>query len=65
MQVLPRKGKNNHVLNKCLHEILDCTVHSDTTALLYKVLLSLLFPSVRKQFSEEETWKTTCSEKKT
>lgn len=48
MQVLPGKGKNNHVLNKCLHEILDCTVHSDTTALLYKVLLSLLFPSVKE-----------------
>lgn len=60
MQVLPGKGKNNHVFNKCLHEILDCTVHPDTTALSYKVLLSLLFPLVWKRISEAETWKTTC-----
>lgn len=62
--MLPGKGKDNHVLNNCLHEILNCAVHQDAAALLYKVLLSLLFPSAQKQFSEEETWKTTCNEKK-
>lgn len=64
MQVLPGEGKNSHMFKNCLHEILDCIVRPDTTALLYKVLLSLLFSSVWKQSSEEETWKTSCSEKK-
>lgn len=42
MEMLPGKGTNNHVLNK------TCTVHQGTAALFYKVLLSLLFPSVQK-----------------
>ncbi len=57
--MLPGKETNNHEL------IRNCTVHQDTAALSYKVLLSLLFPPGQKQLSEEETWKTSCGSKTT
>lgn len=34
--MLPGKAENNHVLNNCLQELLNCTLHQDITALLYK-----------------------------
>lgn len=58
------KGKEYHGCNKCLEEILDCNVHTDTRTVLCKVLLSLLFLPEWKQFPEEETWKNNLQFKK-
>lgn len=58
---LQRGKKKKKKTSRVYHNIGAFIVHPAGACLFYKVLLSVLFPSEWKQFSEEGTWKTSFS----